>query len=107
MSFRKSAGDIEFATCQCQARRAGTCLHSYAVSKVIAKWAINRISIIPQQSRGRVEGHSINYLEIKSPPSKNLKLVKVTQINGEQLQHCMMQMHATDQIMKIVIFQNC
>ena len=70
---QKSTGDIEFATCQCPARRAGTCLNSYAVSKVIAKWAIDRVSIISQQraytpkscvwsvpeSRGCLEKHSI------------------------------------------------
>ena len=38
--IQKSTGDIEFATCQCPAGRAGTCSHSYAVSKVIAKWVI-------------------------------------------------------------------
>ena len=86
--IQKSTGDIEFATCQCPAGRAGTCSHSYAVSKVIAKWVIDRVTIIPQQractskpcvwsvpqSRGRLEKHSINDLEIKSPPSKKSKV---------------------------------
>ena len=36
--------------------------------------AVDRISIIPQQSRGRLEKHSINDLEIKSPPSKKSKV---------------------------------
>ena len=47
--IQKSTGDIEFAAFQCPAGRAGTCSHSEAVSKVIAKWAIDRVSIIPQQ----------------------------------------------------------
>ena len=86
--IQKSTGDIEFATCQCPAGGAGTCSHSYAVSKVIAKWVIDRATIIPQQrtctskpciwsvpqSRGRLEKHSINSLEIKSPPSKKSKV---------------------------------
>ena len=71
--IQKSTDDIEFATCQCPARRAGKCSHSYAVSKVIAKWTIDRVSIIPQQractskpciwsvpqSRGRLEKQSV------------------------------------------------
>ena len=85
---QKPTGNIEFPTCQCPAGRAGTCSHSYAVSKVIAKWVIDRATIIPQQractskpcvwsvpqSRGRLEKHSINNLEIKSPPSKKSKV---------------------------------
>ena len=95
--IQKSTGDIEFATCQCPAGRAGTCSHSYAVSKVIAKWVIDRATIIPQQractskpcvwsvpqSRGRLEKHSITDLEITSPPSKKSKVVKVTQLKRE------------------------
>ena len=119
--IQKSTGDIELATCQCPTGRAGTCSHSYTVSKVIAKWVIDRATIIPQQractskpcvwsvpqSRGRLEKHSITDLEITSPPSKNSKVVKVTQLKREQIQHYMLQMHTADQIMKTVIFQNC
>ena len=47
--IQKCTSDIEFATCQCPAGRAGTCSHSYAVSKVIVKWVIDRVFIIPQQ----------------------------------------------------------
>ena len=75
--IQKSTGDIELATCQCPTGRAGTCSHSYTVSKVIAKWVIDRATIIPQQractskpcvwsvpqSRGRLEKHSINDLK--------------------------------------------
>ena len=89
--IQKSTGDIELATCQCPAS------YSYAVSKVIAKWVIDRVTIIPQQractskpcvwsvpqSRGRLEKHSITDLEITSPPSKKSKVVKVTQLNRE------------------------
>ena len=85
--IQKSTGDIEFAQCQCSAGRAGTYSHSYAVSKLIAKWVIDRATVIPQQktytskpcvwsvpqSRGRLDKHSINDLEIKSPPSKKSK----------------------------------
>ena len=46
---QKSTGDIEFATCQCPAGKAGTYSNLYAVSKVIAKRAIDRVSIISQQ----------------------------------------------------------
>ena len=95
--IQKSTGDIEFATCQCPASKTGTCSHSYAVSKVIAKWVIDRATIIPQQractskpcvwsvpqSRGRLEKHSITDLEITSPPSKKSKVVKVTQLKRE------------------------
>ena len=95
--IQKSIGDIEFATCRCPAGRAETCSHSSAVSKVIAKWVIDRVTIIPQQractskpcvwsvpqSRGRLENHSITDLEIKSPPSKKSKAVKVNQLNRE------------------------
>ena len=88
IAIQKSSGDIEFATCQCPAGRAGTCSHFYTVSKVIAKWVIDRVTIIPQQrtctskpyvwsvpqSRGRLEKHSVNELEIKSPPNKKSKV---------------------------------
>ena len=81
---QNSTGDIEFTTCQCPAGRTGTCSHSYGVSKVIAKWVIDRVTMIAQQRacisklcvcsvpkiRGRLENHNINGLEIKSPPSK-------------------------------------
>ena len=93
--IQKSTGDIEFATCQCPAGGAGTCSHSYAVSKVIAKWVIDRVTIITQQraytskpcvwsvpqSRGRLEKYSINELEIKSPPNKKSK---VSECNSTQ-----------------------
>ena len=86
--IQKSTSDIEFATCQCPAGRAGTCSNSYAVSQVITTWAIDRVSIMPQQrgctskpcvwsvpqSRGCLEKHSINDLEIKSLPSKKSKV---------------------------------
>ena len=86
--IQKSTGDIEFATCQCPAGRVGTCSHSFAVPKVIAKSVIDRVTIIPQQrdctsracvwfvpqSRSRLEKHSINDLGIKSPPSKKPKV---------------------------------
>ena len=36
--------------------------------------AVDRISIIPKQSRDRLEKHNINDLEIKSSPSKKSKV---------------------------------
>ena len=47
--IQESTGDIEFASCLCPAGRAGTCSHSFAVSKVVAKWVIVRVSITPQE----------------------------------------------------------
>lgn len=85
--IKKSSGDIEFAKCQCPAGKAGTCSHSYAILKIVAKWVIDGLTLIPQQkactakpciwsvpqSRGRIEKHNINDLKIKSPPSKKAK----------------------------------
>ena len=47
--IQKSTGDIELATCQCPAGKSGTASYSYAVSKVIVKWVIDRVTIIPQK----------------------------------------------------------
>ena len=86
--IQEPTGNIEFPTCQCPAGRAGTCSHSCAISKVIAKWVVDRVTIILEQractskpcawsllqSKGCLEKHSINDLEIKSPPSKKSKI---------------------------------
>ena len=48
VAIQKSIGNIEFATCQCPARRAVICSYSCAVLKVIVKWVIDRVFIILQ-----------------------------------------------------------
>ena len=47
--IQESTGDIEFASCLCPAGRAGICSHLFAVSKVVAKWVTDRVSITPQE----------------------------------------------------------
>jgi len=78
----KSTAEIKFGYCQCPAGKAGTCSHAYALLKMLAKWVIDRLPIVPvekactskpctwsiPQSRGRIDKPKISDLEIKSPP---------------------------------------
>ena len=117
----KSTDDIEFRTCQCPAGRIGTRSLCYAVSTVIAKWVSNRVSITPQQractsqpcvwsvsqNRGRLEKHSINDLEIKSPSSKKSKLNESNSFKQGITSTLYVADACSRPKMKIRIFQNC
>ncbi|XP_057291246.1 uncharacterized protein LOC130613905 [Hydractinia symbiolongicarpus] len=87
LAIEKKTSNIEFANCQCPAGRCGTCSHAYAMMKLLAKWVVDGLSMVPAtkactskpcvwnvpQSRGRIEKVPIMEMMIKSPPSKKTK----------------------------------
>ena len=46
VSFDKK-NRISFAVCQCPAGKAGTCSHVFSVMKLVAKWVVDRLTMIP------------------------------------------------------------
>ena len=88
IAVRKESGDAEFAFCQFPSGKAGTCSHSFAMMKLIAKWVLDQLKEIPEpkactekpcqwsipQSRGRIEKLDTTNLKIMTPkPSKKRK----------------------------------
>ena len=81
IAIGKESGDVEFAFCQYPEGKAGTCSHSFAMMKLIAKWALDRLKEIPEpkactgkpckwsipQSQGRIEKLDITNLKTMTP----------------------------------------
>ena len=45
----KQYANVEFAYCQCKAGKTGTCLNSFAVMKILAKWVLDKCKEVPEQ----------------------------------------------------------
>ena len=87
MAFSKVDGSVSYAYCQCPAGKVGTCSHMFAVMKLVAKWAIDKLTIIPEikactskpctwsvpQSRGKLFKSPILEILLISPASKKTK----------------------------------
>ena len=41
-------GSVSYAYCQCPAGKVGTCSHIFAVMKLVAEWAIGKLTKIPE-----------------------------------------------------------
>ena len=48
MALSKVDGSVSYAYCQCPAGKVGTCPHMFAVMKLVAKWAIDKLTKIPE-----------------------------------------------------------
>ena len=84
MALSKVDGSVSYAYCQCPAGRVGTCSHMFAVMKLVAKWAIDKLTKIPElkactskpctwpvpQSRGKLFKSPISEISLISPASK-------------------------------------
>ena len=97
LAIEKASCNVQFAYCQCPAGKSGTCAHSYALMKILAKWVIDNIREVPDpvactsrpcawsvpQSRGRIEKRDIMSISIVSPEAKRRKFT-VDNDEGEQ-----------------------
>ena len=86
VAINKVPVEVFFAYCQCAAGKPGICSHVFAVFKVVAKWALEKVTHIPTptactsrpciwsvvQSRGRVVKSAVADLTISAP--KQIKL---------------------------------
>ncbi|XP_057294057.1 uncharacterized protein LOC130622600 [Hydractinia symbiolongicarpus] len=82
--LNKINGEVVFAHCQCPAGKTGTCSHCYAVMKLLAKWVVDELRMIPEpkactsmpcvwnvpQAREYMQKPPVSELTIKSPDSK-------------------------------------
>ena len=87
MALSKVDGSICHAYCQCPAGKVGTCSHMFAVMKLVAKWAIDKFTKIPDmeactskpctwsvpQNRGKLFKSPISEILLISPASKKQK----------------------------------
>ena len=48
MALSKVDGSVSYAYCQCPAWKVGTCSHMFAVMKLVAKWAEDKFTKIPE-----------------------------------------------------------
>ena len=48
MVLTKVDGSVSHAYCQCPAGKVGTCSHMFAVMKLVGKWAIDKLTKIPE-----------------------------------------------------------
>ena len=48
MVLSKVDGSVSHAYCQCPAGKVGTCSHMFAVMKLVGKWAIDKLTKIPE-----------------------------------------------------------
>ena len=94
-AISKSPVEIFFAYCQCAAGKPGTCSHVFALFKLVAKWAIEKLSHVPApvactsrpctwsvvQSRGRVVKSAVADLTI-STPKRNKEDDKIKKSKG-------------------------
>ena len=85
VAISKFPVEVYFAYCQCAAGKPGTCSHVFALFKLLAKWAIEKVSYVPTpvactsrpctwsvvQSRGRVVKPAIADLTITAPKRQN------------------------------------
>ena len=88
VALTKAEGSVAYAYCQYPAGRVGTRSHAFVVMKLVAKWVIDKINIIPEpkactskpcawsipQSRERLEKSLISSLKIFSPATTNSKI---------------------------------
>lgn len=84
VAIDKLSNEILYCFCQCPAGKVGTCSHAYALMKLLAKWVLDNLKIIPEpkactskacewsvpQSRNRVDKVPISDITITSPVSK-------------------------------------
>ena len=87
LALDKDTSRILYAHCQCPAGKAGTCSHAYALMKLVAKWVIDRLSIVPEdkactskpciwsvpQAKGRTDKIPLMDIQFVSPDSKKTK----------------------------------
>ena len=88
VALSKADGSVEYTYCQCPAGRNGTCFHTSAVMKLVAKWVINKTNKIQKpkactskpcgwsipQSRERLEKSPIFSLKIFSSTTTKSKI---------------------------------
>ena len=48
LALLKSSRSVDFVFCSCPAGKLGTCAHSFAVLKLVAKWAIDGLKFVPE-----------------------------------------------------------
>ena len=92
MALTKVDGSVLYAYIQCPTGKVGTCSHMFAVMKLVAKWAIDKLTKIPEikacnsrpctwsvpQSRGKLFKSLISEILLISPASKSKKpLIKM------------------------------
>ena len=92
MALSKVDGSVSYAYCQCPAGQVGTCSHMFDFMKLVAKWAIDKFTKIPEmkactskpcswsvpQSRGKLFKSPISEISLMSPASKKQKTVMKT-----------------------------
>ena len=80
----RKASDVIFAYCQCEAGKGGTCSHSFAIMKTLARWSLDQLKEIPEdiactskpcvwsvpQSRERILKAPVSELTFCAPTSK-------------------------------------
>ena len=85
VAISKFPVEVYFAYCQCAAGKPRTCSHVFALFKLLAKWAIEKVNYVPTpvacasrpctwsvvQSRGRVVKPAIADLTITAPKRQN------------------------------------
>ena len=49
IALSKDTADIKFAFCQCTAGKTGTCSHTFALMKLLAKWVLDNRTEIPDE----------------------------------------------------------
>ena len=84
MALSKVDGSVSYAYCQIPAGKVSTCSHMFAVMKLVAKWAIEKFTKIPEiksctwsflQSRGKLFKSPISEISLISPTSKKQKII--------------------------------
>ena len=87
IALSKVDGSVSYAYCQCPAGKVGTCSHMFAVMKLVAKWAIDKLTKIPEiktctskpctwsvpQSRGKLFTSPISEISLISLAPKKPK----------------------------------
>ena len=88
VALSKADGSVEYTYCQCPVGRTGTCFHTFAVMKLVAKCVIKKTNKIQKpkactskpcawsipQSRERLEKSPIFNLKIFSPTTTKSKI---------------------------------
>ena len=89
MALAKVDGSVSYACCQRPVGKIGTCSHMFVVMKLVAKWAIDKLTKIPEikacfskpctwsvpQSRQKLFKSPISEISLRSPASEKQKTI--------------------------------
>ena len=92
VAINKAPVEVFFAYCQCAAGKPGICSHVFALFKLVAKWAMDKFSRVPNpvactsrpcvwsvvQSRGRVVKSAVADLTISIPKQRKIDDIATT-----------------------------